>query len=305
MITKIVPTLIRGFMMGAADIVPGVSGGTVALIFGIYEQLLGSIRTGAKGLGCLVKGDVAGFVAKLKEVDWLFLIPLGVGILAAVAALSSLIEGLLEEEPEAMAGLFFGLVLASISVAWGLLGARGREQMLIVGGVGVVVAFLLGLQSGQVADPPIWAFFFAGAVAICAMILPGVSGSFLLLMIGMYPAVLGAVHDRDFAALGVLMVGIVVGLAAFSNVLGWLLDHYRDLVLASLIGLMAGSLRVLWPWPHGVGVVGETEAETVKGTGLDWPATLGDFWLPFALAVIAGVAVFGAERFASSRTSAA
>ncbi len=295
---KIGSQLARGFLMGAADVVPGVSGGTVALIFGIYEQLLEAIRTGARGLGCLAKGDVAGFVRRLKEVDWLFLVPLLVGILAAVAALSSVIERLLTDQPEAMAGLFFGLVLASISVAWGLLGTRGRDQMLIVAGVGILVAVLLGFQSGQVSSPPLWAFFLAGAIAICAMILPGVSGSFLLLMIGMYPAVLGAVHDRDLPALGLLVVGVVVGLALFSNFLGWLLDNYRDTVLAVLIGLMTGSLRVLWPWPNGVGVL--SEEETIDGTGLEWPA-MSDFWLPFGLAVAAAALVLGLTRYATYR----
>lgn len=301
MLNKIGPQLIRGFLMGTADIVPGVSGGTVALIFGIYEQLLGAIRTGAQGLGRLVKGDVSGFVEKLKSVDWLFLVPLLVGVLGAIVALSSTIEKLLSEQPEAMAGLFFGLVIASISVAWALLDEKGGRQVLIVAAVGIIVALLLGFQSGQITDAPTWAFFFAGAVAICAMVLPGVSGSFLLLMMGMYPAVLGAVHDRDLAALGVFFVGIVVGLALFSNVLGWLLDNYRDLVLASLIGLMVGSLRVLWPWPNGVGVVGETSEETVNGTGLELPATLADFWVPFGLAVVAAVLVTGVDRFAAAR----
>lgn len=290
--------------MGAADIVPGVSGGTVALIFGIYEQLLAAIRTGAQALGRLVRGDVSGFVDKIKQVDWLFLVPLLTGVLVAVAALSSLIERLLTDRPEEMAGLFFGLVLASIWVAWDLVGTRSSDRIVIIVGVGIVVAFVLGLQGGQVSDPPLVAYFFAGALAICAMILPGVSGSFLLLMVGMYPAVLGAVHDREVAALGVFLVGIVVGLALFSNVLGWLLDHYRDIVLASLIGLMAGSLRVLWPWPNGVGVVGETSEETIDGTALGWPA-LEDFWLPFVLAVVAAGLVFGVSRFAAQHEAKA
>ncbi len=287
MLSKIGLQLIRGFLMGSADVVPGVSGGTVALIFGIYEQLLEAIRMGARGLGRLAKGDVPGFFDRMKQVDWLFLVPLLVGILAAVAALSSLIERLLTDEPEAMAGLFFGLVLASIYVAGRLLNSWSRDQVLVVIGVGVLVAFGLGLQSGQVVDPPLWAFLFAGAIAICAMILPGVSGSFLLLMIGMYPAVLGAVHQRDLPALGLLLIGIVVGLALFSNFLGWLLDNHRDAVLAVLIGLMAGSLRVLWPWPNGVGVL--SAEETIDGTGLEWPAS-GELWVPLGLAV--GAAAF-------------
>jgi putative membrane protein len=281
--------------MGAADIVPGVSGGTVALVFKIYERLVTNIGLGAKALGSLARGRFGRFRELLGQVEWLFLIPLGVGVLSAVALLSSVIERQLEVNPEEMAGLFFGLVIGSIVVAWQMVRQRTPVNLAVLAVVGVAAFILLGLQSGPSADPPLLAYFGAGAIAICAMILPGISGSFLLLMMGMYAAVLGAVHDLDIASLGLFAVGATLGLAVFSTMLNWLLDHHHDTLLSALLGLMVGSLRVLWPWPHGVGLLGDDETPPVSGTGLEWPAS-GEILVPVVLAVLAFVVVVGVAR---------
>ncbi|MCP5028361.1 MAG: DUF368 domain-containing protein [Actinomycetia bacterium] len=276
--------------MGAADIVPGVSGGTVALVLGIYEDLLANIRQGARALGRLVKGDRSGFAADLRKVDWTFLIPLLAGIGLAVIVLTSVIEHLLEEQPVRTASVFFGLVVGSMVVAWRMVDHPIPTDFATMGGVAVVSFFLLGLRSGPVSDPAVPLFFAAGAIAICAMILPGISGSFLLLMMGMYTGVLDAVHDRDLASLGVFLVGAVVGLALFSSVLDRALHANRNLVLAALIGLMLGSLRVLWPWPDGVGspdagsrLDDGTIVEGASGTTLGFPE--GDVLVPIVLGV--------------------
>jgi len=274
--------------MGAADIVPGVSGGTVALIFSIYERLVHNVETGAKALGSLAKGSPSGFADGLRRVQWTFLVPLLAGILTAIALLSSVIEGLLHDRPEEMAGLFFGLVLGSIVVAWSMPERWNSQLGLILGFSAVLVFVSLGFQSGPASDPALLAYFGAGAIAICAMILPGISGSFLLLMMGMYGAVLGAVHDRDIAVLAVFGLGTIVGLALFSTALGWLLDQHHDSLLAALIGLMVGSLRVLWPWPNGVGILGDDETEPISGTGLELPSPD-----QIALPVILGLVAFG------------
>ncbi|MEM7093471.1 MAG: DUF368 domain-containing protein [Actinomycetota bacterium] len=287
----------RGFAMGASDIVPGVSGGTVALILGIYERLLASVRTGARSLAKLLRGNIGGFFEQLRSIEWSLLIPLLAGVGMAVIALSSVIDRLLVDEPEAMAGLFFGLVVASILVAWQLVEQRDTFRLVIVAVSAVVAFFVLGLQSGVVVSPPLPYFFFAGAVAICAMILPGVSGSFLLLMLGMYAPFVGAVHDRLIPEIAVFGVGAVIGLALFSTLLTWVLDRYRDTLLAGLIGLMAGSLRVLWPWPNGVGVIGE-EDEAISGTGIELPADMGAAMVPTILAVVAFVLVVGVSSLA-------
>ena len=245
--------------MGAADIVPGVSGGTVALVLGIYGRLINNIRIGARGLKELLTGDIAALKATLGKIEWIWLVSLLTGILVAVAALSSVLERLLDDEPVTMSGLFFGLVLGTIYVAYRMLDRVDTTAIGIIVGVGISLFLLLGLKSDTVVDdnaaevvtksPLI--FLLVGAIAICAMILPGISGSFLLVMMGMYTEVLGAVNDRDFVSLGAFIVGAVLGLALFSTLLSWLLVHYRTWVIAAMVGLMLGSMRVLWPWPDG------------------------------------------------------
>lgn len=239
--------------MGSADLVPGVSGGTIALVLGIYERLVSSIREGSSAIGSVLKADLEASRTHLRSVEWSFLVPLLVGILTAVVSLASLLEHQLEENPEVMAAGFFGLVVGSVVIAWRLIRSPRGVHVVVALVVGAALFLLLGLgEDTSVSDPGLLAFFAAGALAICAMILPGISGSLILLLVGMYSAVLAAVNDRDFASIGVLALGAVVGLALFSQVLHWALRHHHDVVLAGLIGLMAGSLRVLWPWPDGV-----------------------------------------------------
>jgi len=259
MLATIVLSVARGFVMGAADIVPGVSGGTIALIFGIYDRLISSIRAGALALGNLARVDLPDAKKWFSRVDWTFILSLGAGILLAVALLATLLEKLLIDQPVLMSALFLGLVLGSIVITWQMIKKHSMSTVMIVAGVGVGVFVFLGLRNGtteeavaQVADPALWAFFGAGAIAICAMILPGISGSFLLVLMGMYGPVLAAVTSRDFASLGVFLVGAVIGLGLFSQILYKALTTHHDAVLAALIGLMAGSMRVLWPWPLGV-----------------------------------------------------
>ena len=251
--------VVRGFLMGAADVVPGVSGGTVALVLGIYRRLISSVRDGAKVLGHLVKLDFSGARRSFASVEWTLIAPLLLGILVAVATLSGVIEHLLENSPVQMAGLFLGLVTGSVVVAWGLLEVRDVRRWTVLVIVAILTFLLLGVRGGtsddtvsQVADPALWAFFIAGAIAICAMILPGISGSFLLVTMGMYGPVLSAVSDRDLAIIVVFGLGCVIGLALFSQVLHWALVKHEPTIMAGLIGLMVGSVRVLWPWPSGL-----------------------------------------------------
>jgi len=301
--------MIRGFFMGVADLVPGVSGGTMALVFGIYRDLITNVRTGAGGLGRLARGDVAGFVTALKHVNWPFLVPLLAGVGIAVLALSSVIQHFLETEAIAMSGLFFGLVISSMIVAWRLLTRQDLIRVAIIGAVGVIMFFVLGLRSGPVDDPSLILFVGAGAVAICAMILPGVSGAFLLLMLGMYGPVLDAVNDRQIGVLALFLVGAVLGLSLFSSALNWALERHYDTVMAALIGLMLGSLRVLWPWPDGVGIpethndAGDIINAGTSGTALGAPS--GDVVLPVILAIVAAAAVLIVSHLAERRSAAA
>ena len=249
----------RGFSMGTADIVPGVSGGTVALVLGIYSELIHNVSQGAHGLKQLLTVDVAGFRQTLRTIEWIWLFSLLAGILAAVFALSSVLERLLDDEPIKMSALFLGLVAGAIWVALRMLDKIDGASVAIMLGIGATFFLLLGLRSdthaaddaAEVVTRPWWVFFIAGAIAICAMILPGISGSFLLVMLGMYTEILGAVNDRNLFVLAMFALGCVVGLALFSTLLNWLLANYRRWVLAAMIGLMLGSTRVLWPWPNG------------------------------------------------------
>ena len=268
---RLVVGLARGVAMGAADVVPGVSGGTIAVVLGIYERLLGAIRGVAGGAGTLLRGDWRGGGRRLVTVDWWLIVPLLAGILGTIVLLASVIETQLEERPEMMAGLFCGLVGASAVSACRLFEWRSAARIGIMAVSAGATFALLGLQSGPVADPSLPALAGAGAIAVCAMILPGISGAFLLLMLGMYGAVISIVTDVRYLDAAVFALGAAVGLALFSSVLGWFLDRARNTVLAVLVGMMAGSLRVLWPWPNGVGVISRHDHEVISGTGLAWP----------------------------------
>ncbi len=293
MLRQVLRSTVGGFFMGTADLVPGVSGGTIALVLGIYQQLVASIRQGSSALGSMIKADFAGFKRHSSNVEWRFLLPLLTGILLAVVLLASFLERQLEERPVVIAGLFLGLVLGSIAIAWRLFRQTTWRHVVIAAIVGLGLFVALGFGAGQVrGDPSALAFFGAGVLAICAMILPGISGSLILLMLGMYAPVLAAVTDREFGTIIVFALGAVIGLALFSQLLYWLLEHHHDNVLAVLIGLMAGSARILWPWPDGVG-----SAEI---------GVPGDDWLSVVVAMAIGaVAVSLIGRLGISRESVA
>lgn len=239
---------VRGGLMGSADLVPGVSGGTVALVVGVYERLVRSLRAFTSAPLELVRGSPGDARQRLRQVEWPLVLPLVLGILTAVVIGAGTLPDLIEEHPVETSALFFGLIAASLAVPWRLLGRVGpREWALIV--LAAVSAFLfVGLSEREIADPALPLVFGAAAVAICAMVLPGVSGAYLLLLIGVYKPTLEAVSDRDVLYIAVFAAGVVAGLGVFARVLGWLLDHHHDTTMAALLGLMVGSLRALWPW---------------------------------------------------------
>ena len=281
---------LRGFLMGSADVVPGVSGGTIAVLVGIYERLVHAISMASKALGNVLRLRFREAGQRLREIDWALIIPLLVGIGVAIFTLASVISTLLEDYPEAMAGLFTGLVAASAWVAWRMLKQPSGASVVIALVVAVGFFLVLGLKGGAVADPSWLVIFGAGAIAICAMILPGISGSFLLLMLGMYDFIISAVDERDFPVLGVFALGCLVGIALFSQVLDWALGNYHDIVVAAMVGLLIGSLRVLWPWPGGV-----------DSTEIGSPT--GSWWIPVLLAVLAAAVVVGITLLVERRSN--
>ena len=242
----------RGICMGASDIVPGVSGGTMAFILGIYEELIDSIRT--LGQPNFLQ---AVFKFRIKDIfqilNWEFLLSVAIGIFIAIITLSHALESLLINQPVYLWSFFFGLVLASVVVV----SKRIKNWTPTLGGMlllGAVAAYLLvGLVPVQTPNDW-WFLIISGAVASCALILPGISGAFLLVLLGKYQYVLGSVNDVRAGDLNAafplvfVAIGAVLGLVTFAQILGWLFRRYHDLTVALLIGLMVGSLRKIWPW---------------------------------------------------------
>ena len=235
----------KGFCMGASDVVPGVSGGTMAFILGIYDELIFAIKSfDLQSLRFLLTLNTR---ALFNRVKWRFLLSVGIGIFTAVFTLARILSWLLQNRPVLIWSFFFGLILASVVVVsrrvekW----SASARIALLSGAVGAYI--LVGLVPISTPEQP-WFLFLCGAVAICAMILPGISGSFILVLLGKYHYVLEAVNQRDLLSLSVVAAGACVGIAAFSRLLGWLIRNYHDLMVACLTGLMLGSLRKVWPW---------------------------------------------------------
>ncbi|WP_299037900.1 DUF368 domain-containing protein [uncultured Pseudokineococcus sp.] len=238
----------RGLLMGAAEVVPGVSGGTIALITGVYDRLIDTAGHTVSAAQRLLRGDVRGARAEIARGHWLVVAPLLAGMVVAVVLGARLIEPLIEEHPVGSRAVFAGLVLASLAVPAMMVG-RWTGRLVLLMAVSAVLAFLLtGLPPGTAADPPLPVVSLAAAVAICALVLPGVSGSFLLATVGLYEPTLAAVNARDLAYLGAFALGAGLGLAVFVRLLQHLLSTHRAVTLAVMTGLMAGSLRALWPW---------------------------------------------------------
>ena len=237
---------LKGMAMGAADVVPGVSGGTIAFISGIYEELLNSISSFNFSLINVFKNE--GFKSVWIKVNGNFLVSLFVGILISVLSLAKLIESMLENHPIVIWSFFFGLVLASIIyigkqiTKW----TKGSFLCLILG---AILAFYITTLNPMVsANSSPWFLFLVGMIAICAMILPGISGSFILVLLGAYKPVLNALNTKDFVSIIIILVGAVLGLLSFSRILKWLFSTYKNYTLATLTGFIIGSLNKIWPW---------------------------------------------------------
>lgn len=238
----------QGLLMGGADIIPGVSGGTMALIVGIYERLISSIRALATAAVALPREGVEGVKARGREVEWGLIIPLGAGILTALIIGARIIPGILDRYPVESRAFFFGLIAASIAIPWRRIDRVGGVHWLVALGGGLAAFVLVGLPPREIPEPALPLVFLAASVAICAMILPGVSGSFLLFVMGLYTPTLRAVNRLDIAYIAVFGLGAVIGLGIFSKLLDYLLRRHHDVTMAALVGLMVGSLRALWPF---------------------------------------------------------
>ena len=248
---------LKGLAMGAADVVPGVSGGTIAFISGIYEELLDAINSININTLKILKNK--GFKAAYRSINGNFLFALLLGIGISILSLAKLIKWLLENEPILLWSFFFGLVLASVFYVgkqirnWNAV----KILMLIIGtSLGYYITILPAMATHET---PAWFLFISGALAICAMILPGISGSFILLLLGAYKPVIEALDQRDIKTLLIVGIGAIVGLLTFSRLLKWLFDKYKYVTLAVLTGFIAGSLNKIWPWKQVI------ESEIIHG----------------------------------------
>ncbi len=271
--------LLYGVLMGGADVIPGVSGGTMALIVGVYERLVGAISSGVSFGLALLRFDLDGMRTHWAAVPWNLVLPLAAGIGLAILLGARFIPGLMEAYPAQMRGLFLGLVGASLVIP------ALRIRRLTVGHVGLgvgcalVAFYLTGLPVLEVGDPGLPRVFLSAAVAICAMILPGVSGAFLLEVLGIYTPTLAAVNGGNWLYVLTFMVGAAVGLGSFAKLLDWLLAHRHDATMAALVGLIAGALRALWPY------VGPNRALHFPGTDDPVGSVVGLAVLGFAAVI--------------------
>ncbi|WP_296208194.1 DUF368 domain-containing protein [Psychrobacter sp. UBA3480] len=278
---QLVGIYVRGMAMGAADIVPGVSGGTIALIAGIYERLINALGSIGPNLWTIFRqeGGIKGFAAIWRQVDATFLLCLLLGIATSFATLAGIIKHLLDNQPLLIWSFFFGLVVATVFILlseikrWNI----GRVALFATGLIAAVVISSMPLLT---TTPSLPYLFFAGAIAICAMILPGISGSFILLLLGAYDAVLEAVDTMNLSAIFTVIAGMATGLLLFTRALKWLLSHYYQATLALLTGFIAGSLIKVWPWK--VDALGSLNTEAVHNvmpwqypTGAQWSTTVG------------------------------
>lgn len=245
--------IFRGSLMGIAEVIPGVSGGTIALIVGVYYRLIDQAESAVRALALLTKPKLA--FNGLAKLNWGFLFSIFFGMALAVILGAQLIENLLENYPIQLRGLFAGLVLAGIYVPYKLVNntQKGNWKLpdFALGLIAAVAAFLLtGIGAREIQNPSFIVIFFSAAIAICALVLPGVSGSFFLLSIGLYEPTISAVNDRNFGYLGVFALGAFFGLSSFVLLLKWLLVEKPRPTLVVISGLMLGSLRALWPWQN-------------------------------------------------------
>ena len=240
---------LKGCAMGMAYVVPGVSGGTIAFISGIYEELLDSIRSvDATALRLLLRFRLAEF---WRHINGRFLLPVLLGIAVAIFSLARLMTYLLTNQPIAIWSFFFGLIVASALLVARQIG-RWDWRTVLAFAVGAAAAWWITVATPAETPDDWWFVMLSGAIAICAMILPGISGAFILLLLGKYQYIMHAVGEFDIPVIAVFVIGAAAGIISFSHLLSWLLKHWHDVTVAVLMGFMVGSLNKVWPWKETV-----------------------------------------------------
>ncbi|WP_257998277.1 DUF368 domain-containing protein [Zhihengliuella halotolerans] len=295
-VPQVVANVLRGGLIGAVEVMPGVSGGTVALVVMIYERLIASASAAIAGFFLLVTGLVRGAevrrrgLSRLREVDWLLIVPLVIGMGAAILTMSHVMESLVENHPTLMRAAFFGMVLVSLLIPIRMAGDWRMRDWLYFALATIVTAIAVSLPSAPLEITPL-TIMGCAAIAVCALALPGLSGSFLLLALGLYEPTLEAVNNRDFGYLGLFLVGAATGGVVIILGLRRLLRTRHHVTMVVVTGLMAGGLRALWPW--------QDEARNIVAVE---PGSLAPvIALAVAGAVVVGVGVWLEHRLSSNR----
>jgi len=299
-ISSFIKIAIKGAAMGAANVIPGVSGGTIALITGIFERLINAIKSfDTKALKLILKGE---FKAFSKHIDLLFLIALFLGIGVAVITLARLFDYLFNNYPVYIWAYFFGLVLASIYYVGNTV-KKWSLSAIISFLIGTAVAITISILTPASENDSFLYLLLCGVVAICSMILPGLSGSFVLILLGNYQLVMiDAVNNLNITILLPIVLGAGIGLIAFSHVLSWLLKKFHNQTIALLTGFITGSLGILWPWKD---VNTQAFGDKVKTVGYDWfiPQMDSEFYFALLFTILGIVSIVITELLASKQKS--
>lgn len=291
---------LKGMAMGIAELVPGVSGGTIAFITGIYEEFLGSINNITPSTFQTLKKE--GFKAFWRKLNGNFLLVLFGGMLLSILSFSKLITWLLEFHPIPIWAFFFGLVLASVIFVAKAINNWNLATILLFG-LGALTAFYITTLPPSANTDSLPYLFFSGALAICAMVLPGISGSFILVLLGSYKTILDAVNDKDFKIIVTVATGVIFGILSFARLLKWMFEHYKNSTLAVLTGFILGSLNKIWPWKKIIEVIRIGKKEIIIDENISPFAFEGDPQVSFAIvtALIGFSLIFILEKTASKK----
>jgi len=295
----------KGVAMGAANVIPGVSGGTIALITGIYERLINALKNGdITALKQLLSGDIKGFWNRI-DGRWLSILLAGVAI--SIVTLAKLFEYLLEHHEKLTMAFFFGLILVSIWFVAKRINHWNATAFIALF-IGALVAVLIATLAPASENASFAYVFLCGVIAISSMILPGLSGSFILIIMGNYALVLGAISTFSMSIILPMALGCVVGLVVFSQILAWVFKHYHDQTLALMTGFVVGSLVIIWPWKNATLATVAREGKPPKEVivSYDWLLpSLGDSntWIALALMIAGGISIALMEKFGSAASS--
>jgi len=285
--------------LGAADVVPGVSGGTIAFITGIYEELLSTISN--VNLGLLKTWKTDGFKAAWNKANGNFLLALLSGIFMSVLLLANIISGALNDYPLYVWSFFFGLIVASIPFMGKQVGKWTVKSVFALI-IGTTIAYAITILPAASGTHSSIFLFISGAIAICAMILPGISGSFILLLLGSYQIIMEIISNRDFGKFGIFAIGCIVGLLAFSKLLNWLFKHHKDIVIALLTGFLIGSLNKIWPWKETTkSIIHKGEEKAIEQLSI--APNMDDLPVAIGCAIAGFLVIFLMERIAVNKPS--